>query len=589
MTAMAVALLLVATTPLAAMTVSKPDLYEKSVQAAFQAQAHYGTPEDASELERIADIGYRLAVHTGYEDFPFSFHLIDMPEPNAFALPGGQIFVTRGMLALGLDDDMLACLLGHEIAHVTRSHGTRMQKRATLLNVLSQALVLGVLLGSGDDDSRDPFGYSNSNRGSMVQGTAAAGMVITELLLRDYSRDFEDEADVEGQRLAAAAGFDPRGAQKLWALMSERIPQSKNYGYWRTHPFSDQRLRAAELRAEQLKIQDRPRPAGDYRALTQKVILEFADEHPFEPPRPAPPPDPRRPRDVPRGDDPSPERDVGDPDIFLEHAALTAWPVGPRAERLRLDELERKRRAELTGPELDRDYGAVIRAYRVQLEEVRRLSPDSAFLATLEKDLDVLRDEAEALYPKAVELWREGIFQTPFLEVFLSNYPTAPEVPEVALALGNAYSRLRRQSDAVAQYLRAVEAGPEGEAGKRALEGLRNLAPVLDELVALERLSETLDDPALAERAEKRLAEIAGSYEEIRYGADYLRHYPDGEHATQVRDRLEVLAQNLYGEVVLYQGLGDPIKALERIQKILAHAPDTAAAEALRERAVLDA
>ena len=53
-------------------------------------------------------------------------------------------------------------------------------------------------------------------------------------------------------------------------------------------------------------------------------------------------------------------------------------------------------------------------------------------------------------------------------------------------------------------------------------------------------------------------------------------------------DRLETLAQNLYGEIVLYQELGDGVKALERIQDILAHAPDTAAAESLRERAVLD-
>ena len=549
-----------------AQTISKPDLYEKSLEAARQVLEHYGTPDDDSELERVAEIGYRLAAQSHFEDFPFAFYLIDMPEPNAFALPGGHIFVTRGMLSLGLDDEMLACLLGHEIAHVTGRHGTRMQKRATLLNVLSQALVLGVLFGASDDNSRDPYGYSNSNKGSLVQGTAAAGMVLSELLLRDYSRDFEDEADVEGQRLAAAAGFDPRGALKLWTLMNQRIPQARKYGYWRTHPFSDQRMRAAELRSEELKIQEKFRPADDYRARTQQVLLDFKKQ-------------------------PTKERDyekLAATAQFLDLSALTAWPKGGRAEELRLAALHRQREDELEKDDLERDYGELVRAYRSAIEKVRRVSPETAFLATLEKELDSLRDDLEATYPKAKALWSEGIFQTPFLEIFLSNYPTAPEVPEVALTLGNAYSRLRRQGDAVTQYLRAAEAGPDSEAGARALQGLRNLAPVLDEPAALERLRRTIDDPALAELAHQRLDKVAGTYEELAHGAAYLHDFDDGDHATEVRERLEQLAMNLYGEVVLYQELGDGVKALERIQQILTHAPDTAAAESLRDRAVID-
>ena len=80
----------------------------------------------------MAAIGYRLAQESKFQDFPFTFYLIDMPEPNAFALPGGQIFITKGMLDLGLNDDMLAGLLGHEIGHVVLKHGTRIQRRATL-------------------------------------------------------------------------------------------------------------------------------------------------------------------------------------------------------------------------------------------------------------------------------------------------------------------------------------------------------------------------------------------------------------------------------------------------------------------------
>ncbi len=553
-----------------AQQISKPELFGKTLEAARGALEHYGAGDDPAALRRIADIGYELAVQSDFRDFPFSFYYIDMPVPNAFALPGGQIFVTRGMLDLGLSDDMLACLMGHEIAHVTRRHGTRMQKRATLLNVLSTALLVGVVVGVDDEPENpyDPYGRTGSRKGSLVQGAAATGMVVSELLMRNYSRDFEDEADVEGQRLAAAAGYDPDGARQLWELMNKRIPQSKTYGYWRTHPFSDSRMRAAEVRGEELKIQENPKPPEDYRAKTQQVLLKYGET----------------------SADKSEQRDSEELSLatFIEISALTAWPRGPRAEQLRLAALHRQRDAEMEREELSRDYGKLVRAYQLQIEEVRLLTADTPFLATLESEMHTLRDGAEELQAKALAVWRDGIYQTPFLEIFLSNYPTAGEVPDVALALGNAYSRLGRQAEGVDQYLRAAEAGPDTEAGKRALAGLRNLAPYLDRPVALQRLTDEVDDPELSQVAHQRLDKVATSYKSLEDGAEYLRRFPDGEHAGEVQERLDALAQNLYGEVVLYQGIGDHVKALDRIQQILTHAPLSKAAEALRERAVLD-
>jgi outer membrane protein assembly factor BamD (BamD/ComL family) len=73
----------------------------------------------------------------------------------------------------------------------------------------------------------------------------------------------------------------------------------------------------------------------------------------------------------------------------------------------------------------------------------------------------------------------------------------------------------------------------------------------------------------------------------VTNGAEYLRRYPNGQYVTPVLDRLNVLADNLYAEVILYQGLGDPVRAVERINKILTHAPLSPAAGKLRDRAVL--
>jgi hypothetical protein len=233
---------------------------------------------------------------------------------------------------------------------------------------------------------------------------------------------------------------------------------------------------------------------------------------------------------------------------------------------------------------MSRDYGKLLAAYETEIAEVRALTPESPLLATLDQERQALRREADGLYPKALTVWQDGVYQTPFLESFLSNYPQAEVADDVALALGNAYARSRRQAEAVERYLQAAAGGTETPAGAKALTGLRNLTPVLDDLVALAQLAGEAEDEDVRASAAKRLREVAGTYTELSKGATFIKRFPDNELAPAVTKRLESLAQNLYGEVVLYQGIGDHVKALERIQQILEHAPLTPAAEALRRK-----
>ncbi len=552
--------------PLAAQTVSDPDLFGKSIKVAQQALAQYGEYDNEPELERVNRIGYELAQHATSQKFPFSFALVDLPMPNAFALPAGQIFVTRGMLDLGLSDDMLANLLGHEIAHVTLAHYKRMQRKATLMNVLSTVLVAGVVIGSSSNSDRsgvrapyDPRRPEPDPRGNLIQGVAAASLVVSELLLRSYSRDHESEADAEGQRLAAAAGYDPDGARQLWGLMLSRFPRAKEYGYWQTHPFPDERMRAAEIRKEQWRPEER-RSADEFRLRTQAALLSYLDRQ-----------------------DPAAEDTA-----LIKSVALVAWPQGKAADKLRREELHAVRDAELAKPLLSRDYGRALRAYREEIELVRRLTPESELLPELEREVGEFEQRLAELYPKAREVLTAGVYETSFLSSFLSNFPQAPEVPRVALALGDANARLGNLTGAVEQYLRAWDADADGEHGKRAAAGLRALAPSLEQLAALQQLTEQKRDPELARLAGERLAAVAKSYGELANGAEYLRRFPEGAHVEAVLGRLDSLADNLYGEIVLYQGIGESVKALERMNAILTHAPLSPAAERLRDRALLE-
>lgn len=539
------------------------ELFLKSLEATHQALAQYGVYDAPTELRRMNDIGYRVAQESGFTDFPFTFHLIDMPEPNAFALPGGHIFITRGMLDLDLDDDMLAGLLGHEIAHVVMRHGIRMQKRATLLNALSQAVLVGVMINATNSnrspyiDPRDPRA-ADSGSGDVIQGTYAAGVVVTELLLRSYNREFEDESDEEGQRWSAGAGFDPAGTQDLMARMAARIPQTRDYAYWRTHPFQEQRAQAAEVRKALLTIQA-AESADTYRGETQSLLLALAEQKEIAP----------------------------ELQELLRYEALNAWPQGPAADRLRMADLHKARQRLENRPALSRDYSTLIDRYTEQMEEVRSLTPESDFLHAAGQEIGELRTQREAAYPSFVETWETGIFETEFLETFLSNYPRADQAGEVALTLGEAYSRSRRQTEAVEQFLRAWEAAPESDAGQRARSGLRSLVGFLKELGALQQLADQTDDLELQRLAHERLSKLAGSYESLANGAGYLDRYPDGEYAERVAKRLDVIAFELLGELLLYQDVGDTVQALERIRQILTYAPLSPAAERLRQSAIL--
>lgn len=570
-TAVAVLVLLAAAagTPARAQSISDKELFGKSAEVTQRALEVWGALDDPEALARVADIGYRVARHSGYTEMPLTFHLIDMAAPNALALPGGHLFVTRGMLDLGLSDDMLAALLGHEIAHVGLDHHARMQKKSTLVNVLSQALIVGVMVAASQDDdrrTRDPYlrPYDPSGReptdGQVIQGAAAASLVLGEVMLRGYSREHEDEADEEGQRWAAAAGFDPKGTRQLFELMSLRLPQSKEYGYLQTHPFLDDRARAAKARGELLKTLE-PRDDEAFRVRTQAALLAFAKNQ--------------------KGLEPEVVR-------LLEDDALVAWPAGSEAEAIRLSRLHELEKAEEGKPLLARDYGALIAAYARQREAVTEVTPESGFLAALDREIEELEAAREAAFPKAVEVLEQGVYETSFLVTFASNWPQAPQIPRVALALGDAYARLQQPTEAVTQYLAAWRAAPESEPGRRAREGLKVLAPNLHELAALQKLSEQEDDAELRSLAAERLAAEAGRFTELRNGAEYLKRFPEGDQADKVAERLNVLADKLLAEMTLYRAVGDDLQALERIQQILTHAPLSPAAQQLREQAVLE-
>lgn len=188
--------------------------------------------KDPMSVALVSEVGRRIVDQLPPQPFPFTFYILDNGQFNAFATPGGNIFVHRGLITALDNVDELAGILGHESAHAACRHVSQMIDRSKVVNMGTLAGVLaGVLLGvAGGADAGQ----------AVVMGSMAVGQ--TSMLA--YSRENETEADQKGIVLTQAASFSPRGLltglEKIrsqdW-YGSERIP-----GYLKTHPGSAERI-----------------------------------------------------------------------------------------------------------------------------------------------------------------------------------------------------------------------------------------------------------------------------------------------------------------------------------------------------------
>ena len=199
---------------------------EQGREADKQIEAQFGFYEDEELQAYVQRTGELLVSVSERSQLPWTFRVLDSPAVNAFALPGGFTYVTRGLLAYMNSEAELAGVLGHEIGHVTGKHSSGRSLTSTLINL--------ALLGGGL--------FSGTVRDVLRTGLPqqAAG-----LFLLKYSRDQERDADERGIRYATAAGYDPRGIggffQTLQSL-EEQSDRKKIPGWVSTHPQVDDRI-----------------------------------------------------------------------------------------------------------------------------------------------------------------------------------------------------------------------------------------------------------------------------------------------------------------------------------------------------------
>ncbi|MFO7705996.1 MAG: M48 family metalloprotease [Halopseudomonas sp.] len=222
-------------------------------QASEQVAQQMSMLTDPKWQAYVQRIGEQLASQSHRSNIPYQFKVVDSADINAFALPGGHVYINRGLLIYLNSEAQMAAVLGHEIGHVTARHGVRQQSMAMGTDLIGQLITIGTGMPAAGDLSN-------------MLGTA---------MVRGYGRDMELEADGLGAEYLARTGYQPNSVLDVIGALKDQDSYSKQraqvqgkqvesyHGLFATHPTHDQRLQQVVAQAASLSTGSSQRVGRD--------------------------------------------------------------------------------------------------------------------------------------------------------------------------------------------------------------------------------------------------------------------------------------------------------------------------------------
>ncbi len=216
------------------------NLGKQAHQQVMKQYRPYNDPALQSYVEGLVD---ELGKKSHRSNLVYHVTVLDSPQINAFALPGGYLYITRGIMAYMNSEAELAGVLGHELGHVTARHGVRQQSAGTIAGILGAGV--GILTGSSQ--------------------AAQAANIGSTALIRGYGRNHELEADRLGAEYLANVGYDPQEMLKVVEILKDQEDFDKQlakeegreprayHGTFSTHPANDKRLQEVIMAANSIK------------------------------------------------------------------------------------------------------------------------------------------------------------------------------------------------------------------------------------------------------------------------------------------------------------------------------------------------
>jgi len=209
---------------------SVPDEVELGREANAKMRRELVQFRDAQVLSYVAGVGKRLARSAHGPNYPYSFTIADYREINAFALPGGPVWINRGVLHAATNESQVAGVLAHEIAHVAQRHAATQVMQGAFANW--GLGLLSAMLG---------------NAGGANAARTAAGAMTNSMFLK-FSRDDESDADRVGLQILTSAGWDARGMVELFEILRREQKRDPTVveTFFSTHPPPQERIEQLE-------------------------------------------------------------------------------------------------------------------------------------------------------------------------------------------------------------------------------------------------------------------------------------------------------------------------------------------------------
>lgn len=223
-------------------------------EAAQQAEQQFPLLRDEEVRRYVARVGERLVAaippQFQHPEFQYSFKVVNANDINAFALPGGPMYVNRGMIEAAPDEGAMAGVMAHEISHVALRHGTAQATKAQKYGLLAGiAGIAGTILG-----------------GPQVGQLAQAPFAVYFL---KFSREYETEADMLGAQMMARAGYDPRDLAEMFRIIEQR--GGGGGGFLSDHPSPSDRYARINREAQALRVQGSPPDSRGFARIQERL------------------------------------------------------------------------------------------------------------------------------------------------------------------------------------------------------------------------------------------------------------------------------------------------------------------------------
>jgi len=254
-------------------TMSREEEIALGTQATPELTKEYGGEVNSAELRKyVENVGERLVKHVeaDYKNLPWEFTVLDSDVINAFALPGGKVFISRGLLAYFNDEAEVAGVLGHEIGHVTSQHVDERISHAMAVQGVGNAILVAV----GNEG-----GSFVSQALPAIIGYGGQGYLLK------FGRDQESEADIQGLKYMTAAGYDPHGMREVLEVLQEASAGNNPPEFLSTHPHPETRIKTVDrlLKEKYAYTQGNP----EFKTYEERFQREAKPHLPAPKPEPA--------------------------------------------------------------------------------------------------------------------------------------------------------------------------------------------------------------------------------------------------------------------------------------------------------------